>query len=176
MIHEPSLLLHRRGPQAGILRGWLEIVIAHIRVGLVNRNGGEIKIVLDKARDEIRLLFRRCAQLEPVARTPRREHVVIGSADIGRGQFLGDDAGGEVIAGASAAIFLAQYEGAKSELRSLFQNVPRNAVFPFWPCVELQRDRLDFALSKFTRHLLERPLFLVQPDIEHRFLISRFLG
>ena len=60
-------LLDRRGPQAGVLGRFGVIVVAHIGIGLVDGDGGEIEVVLDEARNEIFALLRGRTDLEPVS-------------------------------------------------------------------------------------------------------------
>ncbi len=134
-------LLDRARLEAGVLGGLGVVVEAQIRVGLVDGDRREIEVVVQKLRQEIVPLLLRHAQLEPVARPPRRQHEVIGRADVGGGQLLGDQAGGEVIGGAGAAVLFLQHEGPETELRAFFQRHPRECGLPTSACSRVPAQR-----------------------------------
>jgi hypothetical protein len=105
MIHEPSGC-STAGAEGDILRRLGEVVEAEIGVRLVIGDGGEVGVVLDETSEGSRPLLVRHADLEPVARAPRRQHEVVGGADVAGGEFLRDEARGQMVGEAGAAVFL----------------------------------------------------------------------
>ena len=165
-------LLSRARLEARVFRRLGVVIKAQVGIRLMYGNGGEIQIVVQKLRQEIITLFLGHAQLKPVTRAPRGQHVVVGRADVRSSQLLGDQAGGDVIGCASAAVFLGQGKGAKTQFGAFFQHLPGYAVFPVRLLVELQRDRLDLILCKLARGLLIRALRVVKTNVEHVLLPS----
>ena len=161
------LLLDRSGLQLGVLGRLGEEVEAEICIRLVDGDRGEVEIVVEELGQEVFPLRGRHAHLEPVARAPGRQHEVVGRADVARGQFLGDEAGGQMIGEPRAAVLLRQHERAEAEQRALLQQIPGDALLPGRLLVELERLLLDLVLREVPRELTECLLLLAQTYVEH---------
>jgi hypothetical protein len=57
-------------------------------------------------------------------------------------------------------------------LRSFFQDIPRDAIFPLGFTIERHAMGLDLLLRELTRQLLKFALLVGQADIEHHHLVS----
>src|SRR6185503_8867073 len=147
-----------------------EVVETVVGVGLMDADGGEEQRVVQEFRQEVGLLLRRHADLEPVARAPGREHEVVGRPDLARSELFGYEAGREVVGHAGAAVLLGQHEGAEAELGALLEQVPWYALLPLRLAVERHRLGLQFLLREVARQSLKFPLLVGQSDIEHDLL------
>src|SRR4029077_12663799 len=98
-----------------------KVVETEVGFRFMDRDRGEVEIVLHEARYEVRLLLRRHAQLEPVARAAGGQHEVVGSAELAGGELFGHQARSEMIRHARAAVLLLEDESTKAELRTLLQ-------------------------------------------------------
>jgi len=163
----PVGLLGGPGLQPDVFGRLGVVVEAEVRIGLVDRDGREVQVVAQEFRQEIGPLLGRHAQLEPVARAPRRQHEVIGRADVAGGEFLGDQAVRELLGRAGAAVLFRQHEGAEAELGALLQELDRDALLPIGLLVEGKGTGLDLLLREVARQFLKFPLLVGQSDIEH---------
>ena len=126
--------------QAHVVRCLGKVVEAEVGLRLVYGHRREIQVLGHEPRDEVSLLLRRHAQLEPVAGAASRQHEVIGRADLACGELLGDEARRQVIGHAGAAVFFLKHERAEPELGKPPANVLGDEEHE---CLDLLRRRVE---------------------------------
>ena len=158
----------RLGAQAYGRRRFGEEVKTEIGFRFVDRHRGEIQIITDEFGQKISALFGRHAQLEPVARAARRQHEVIGGAQFAGGQFLGNEAGGDVVGHTGATVLFLQYKSTKAQLRALLEEAPGHAFFPVIFTVQRHCRGFDVFLRELAGEIAKLTLLLRQTNIEHK--------